>query len=58
MADDMIETGKSERNFHDQLSVRNTLLRMAFCAWFWSLTARLSSASIRISACCTAAPRS
>ncbi len=30
----------------------------AFCAWFWSLTAKSSSAPTRISACCIAAPKS
>ena len=39
-------------------SARSIRPRMACCAWCWSWTARSSSASIRISACCIAAPRS
>ena len=39
-------------------SGRSIRRRMACCAWCWNSTARSSSASIRISGCCTAAPRS
>ena len=39
-------------------SGRSIRRRTACCAWCWSSTARSSSASIRISACCIAAPRS
>ena len=39
-------------------SARSIRRRTACCAWCWSSTARSSSASIRISACCIAAPRS
>ena len=39
-------------------SGRSIRPRTACCAWCWSSTARSSSASIRISACCIAAPRS
>jgi hypothetical protein len=40
-------------NFGPQHPAAHGVLR-----WCWSSTARSSSASIRISACCTAAPRS
>jgi hypothetical protein len=40
------------------ISGLNTLPRMVFCGWCWSWTARSSSAAIRISACCTVAPKS
>jgi NADH-quinone oxidoreductase subunit C len=39
-------------------SGRSTRRRTACCAWCWSWTARSSSAAIRISACCIAAPKS
>ena len=40
------------------ISARSIRPRTACCAWCWSSTARSSSASIRISGCCIAAPRS
>ena len=40
------------------ISGRSIRPRMACCAWCWNSTAKSSSASIRISACCIAAPRS
>ena len=43
---------------HASISGRSIRRRMACCAWCWSWTAKSSRASIRISACCIAAPRS
>ena len=40
------------------ISARSIRRRTACCALCWSSTARSSSASIRISACCIAAPKS
>jgi NADH-quinone oxidoreductase subunit C len=40
------------------ISGRSIRPRTACCAWCWSSTAKWSPASIRISACCIAAPRS
>ncbi len=39
-------------------SVRSIRRRTACCVWCWSSTAKWSSASIRISGCCIAAPKS
>ena len=43
--------------YFDRLD-RSTRRRTACCGWCWSLTVKSSSARTRISACCTAAPKS
>ncbi len=53
-----IETGEQRiRNFNINFGPQHPP-RMAFCAWCWSWTARSSNAATRISAFCTAAPKS
>ena len=54
MNEQAAETSATSRS----TSARNIRPRTACCVWCWSLTARLSPASIRISACFIAAPRS
>ena len=59
------EKAKAE-GLHGRADLRNFTInsgrsirrRTACCVWCWNSTARSSSASIRISACCIAAPRS
>ena len=53
----MTDTGEP-RATSPSISGRSIRRRTACCAWCWSSTARWSSASIRISGCCIAAPRS
>ena len=55
---DLLTRANSASATSTSTSARNTLRRMAFCAWCWSWTARLWSGATRISACCTAAPKS